>query len=161
MESRGRERLRLPQRLVGTLLLPGCIGGFLVNWLLVAPRLRAQTGSAITLSEFLAGDRPGPGRTAVLWLASLLTLGSLLTYVAAQMQAAGAAFVHAFGWDLTGSVLLGKGVCRPHAVLAARPRPCAHRRVDLPQALELADATEVIPVHHVQVARGVGTDAVG
>lgn len=77
-------------------LLPGCLGGFLINWLYVAPRLRDQTGSAVTLTEFLAGPRGTPGRGAVVGFASLLTLVSLLVYVAAQMQAAGSAFTHAF-----------------------------------------------------------------
>ncbi|MBM3963189.1 MAG: sodium:proline symporter, partial [Planctomycetes bacterium] len=30
-------------------LIPGCVGGFVLNWWFVAPRLRAQTGAAITL----------------------------------------------------------------------------------------------------------------
>lgn len=77
-------------------LLPGCLGGFLLNWLFVAPRLRDQTGTAVTLTEFLAGPPGRPGRRAVVGFASLLTLVSLLIYVASQMQAAGSAFTHAF-----------------------------------------------------------------
>ncbi|MEY3160392.1 MAG: hypothetical protein RIT25_383 [Planctomycetota bacterium] len=134
-------------------LLPGCIGGFLVNWLLVAPRLRAQTGSAITLSEFLAGDRPGPGRTAVLWLASLLTLGSLLTYVAAQMQAAGAAFVHAFGWDLTGSVLLGAGLVLAYTLMGGYLAACL---TDSVQGAMMALVAVAVPVAAVSAAGGLG-----
>lgn len=80
-------------------LIPGCVGGFVINWFVVAPRLRDETGSAITLTEYLAGPPGQPGRTPIVVFASLLTLASLLTYVAAQMQAAGAAFEHAFpGW---------------------------------------------------------------
>jgi len=77
-------------------LIPGCIGGFLLNWLIVAPRLRDDTGAAITLTDYLAGPAGTPGRARIVVFASLLTLASLLTYVAAQMQAAGTAFQHAF-----------------------------------------------------------------
>ena len=40
-------------------LFPACVGGFLLNWLLVAPRLRriSRESGAITLTEVLAGPR--------------------------------------------------------------------------------------------------------
>jgi len=88
-------------------LLPGCLGGFLINWLLVAPRLRDRTGSAVTLTDFLAGPEGHKGRSAVVLFATLLTLGSLLTYVASQMQAAEGAFRHSFGTDPTTGVAIG------------------------------------------------------
>jgi sodium/proline symporter len=91
-------------------LLPGCVGGFLVNWLFVAPRIRDQTGSAVTLTEFLAGPEGVAGRRAVVVAASLLTLGSLLVYVAAQMQAAGAAFTHAFDAAPAVGITIGAAV---------------------------------------------------
>ena len=69
-------------------LIPGCVGGFLLNWFVVAPRLRDDTGAAITLTEYLAGPEGAPGRRRVVVFASLLTLASLLTYVAACICAA-------------------------------------------------------------------------
>ena len=72
-------------------LIPGCIGGFVLNWFVVAPRLRDATGSSITLTEFLAGPPGTPGRRPLVITASLLTIVSLGTYVAAQIQAAGSA----------------------------------------------------------------------
>lgn len=134
-------------------LLPGCLGGFLVNWLLVAPRLREQTGTAVTLSEFLAGDRRGAGRTAVLWLASLLTLGSLLTYVAAQMQAAGAAFVHAFDWGLTTGVLLGAGLVLAYTLMGGYLAACL---TDSVQGAMMGLVAVAVPVAAVLAAGGIG-----
>jgi len=64
-------------------ILPGSIGGFLLNWLVVAPRLRAQSGTSVTLTDLLAGPEGVPGRRAVVVFASLLTLASLLTYTSA------------------------------------------------------------------------------
>lgn len=91
-------------------LLPGCVGGFLINWLLVAPRLRDRTGAAVTLTEFLAGPVGEKGRGGVVLFATLLTLGSLLTYVASQMQAAEGAFRHSFGTDPTTGVAIGAAI---------------------------------------------------
>ena len=98
-------------------LLPGCVGGFVLNWWIVAPRLRARTGEAITLTDYLAGPRGAPGHRALAITASLLTLGSLATYVAAQMQAAGSAFTHAFTTELNLGILLGAGVTIAYTLL--------------------------------------------
>jgi Na+/proline symporter len=92
-------------------LIPGCIGGFVLNWFVIAPRMRAQTGDSITLTEYLAGPAGAKGRHKIAVFAALLTLASLLTYVAAQMQAAGAAFSHAFpeqfGEDASMGIIIG------------------------------------------------------
>ena len=47
-------------------LFPACVGGFLINWYLVAPRLSrmSRENGALTLTEFIAGPRTinqGPG----------------------------------------------------------------------------------------------------
>jgi sodium/proline symporter len=98
------------QGLSAVWLLPGVLGGFLLNYLVVAPRLVQQTGSAVTLTEFLAGPPGTPGRRALVWTASGLTLACLLVYVAAQMQAAGSAFTHAFQTPAEYAILLGAAV---------------------------------------------------
>lgn len=98
-------------------LIPGCVGGFVLNWWFVAPRLRAQTGAAITLTDFLAGPDGAPGRRPLAIVASLLTVASLATYIAAQMQAAGGAFRHAFDADLSFGILLGAGVTVAYTLL--------------------------------------------
>ncbi|MFO1077787.1 MAG: sodium/proline symporter [Planctomycetota bacterium] len=91
-------------------IVPGSVGGFVLNWMLVAPRLRDRSGDAVTLTEYLAGPAGARGRTAVVVVASLLTLGCLLTYVAAQMQAASGAFQHAFGIAPGYGIAIGAGI---------------------------------------------------
>jgi sodium/proline symporter len=98
-------------------LIPGCVGGFLLNWLVVAPRLRAATGNAITLTEYLAGPPGAPGHRALNVTASVLTLASLTTYVAAQMQAAGSAFTHAFATQMQLGIVLGAAVTIAYTLL--------------------------------------------
>ncbi|MCA8949485.1 MAG: hypothetical protein KDE27_08270 [Planctomycetes bacterium] len=88
-------------------VLPGVLAGFLINWLIVAPRLRDRTGAAVTVTEFLAGPPGRRGRAAVVLFATALTLGSLLTYVASQMQAAEGAFRLGLGTSATTGIVIG------------------------------------------------------
>ncbi len=91
-------------------LIPGCVGGFVLNWWFIAPRLRAQTGSALTLTDFLAGEPGQAGRRAVVIAAALLTMLSLGAYVSAQIQVAGTAFDHTFATGPALGAVLGAAV---------------------------------------------------
>jgi len=138
-------------------LIPGCVGGFLLNWFLVAPRLRAQTGSAITLTDFLAGPEGAPGRRGVVVFASALTLASLLTYVAAQMQAAGAAFGHAFPDTFAGDpsvgILIGAVVTVLYTLSGGY---LAASVTDTVQGLLMAAVAVVVPAAAIWHAGGLG-----
>lgn len=134
-------------------LLPGCIGGFLLNWFVVAPRLRAATGDAVTLTDFLAGPPGAPLRRAIVVTASLLTLGSLLVYVAAQMQAAGAAFAHAFPLQTAWGIVLGAAVTVAYTLLGGY---LAASITDTVQGLLMAVIAVVVPVAAVAHVGGPG-----
>ena len=45
-------------------LIPSTLGGFLINWFLIAPRLSRQSreSGALTLTEFIAGPPGDPAR---------------------------------------------------------------------------------------------------
>lgn len=137
-------------------LIPGCIGGFLLNWFVVAPRLRADTGDAITLTDYLAGPPGAEGRRAVVVFASALTLASLLTYVAAQMQAAGAAFGHAFpetfGADASVGILIGAVVTVLYTLFGGY---LAASVTDTVQGLLMAAVAVVVPAAALVHAGGV------
>ncbi len=93
-------------------LFPACLGGFLINWLILAPHLRRhshRTG-ALTVTETIAGPKGQRGRTALIGLASFIILFSLLFYVAAQFQGSGKTFQSAFGLSATHSLLLGSAI---------------------------------------------------
>ncbi|MFM1872366.1 MAG: hypothetical protein RL398_1788 [Planctomycetota bacterium] len=134
-------------------LLPGCLGGFVINWFLVAPRLRDDTGSAVTLTEFLAGPPGKPWRRAFVVAASLLSLASLATYVAAQMQAAGSAFTHAFELSATTAILVGAGVTVLYTLLGGY---LAVSITDTVQGLLMVGVAVVVPVAAVVHFGGVG-----
>lgn len=138
-------------------LIPGCVGGFLLNWFVVAPRLRAETGEAITLTDYLAGPEGTPGRRRIVVFASLLTLASLLTYVASQMQAAGAAFGHAFpdtfAGDIHVGVLVGAVVTVLYTLFGGY---LAASVTDMVQGLLMAGVAVVVPAAALAHAGGPG-----
>lgn len=90
-------------------LFPACMGGFLLNWCVVARPLRkaAQEQGAITLSEFLAPEAQSPLRRPFLVSASIVILLCLLVYVASQFQAAGDTFATTLEMDFTRAVVIG------------------------------------------------------
>lgn len=104
-------------------LFPACVGGFLFNWWVLAPRLRryGRTMRALTLTELLAAPARGRMRTAIVVAASLVILVSFGAYVAFQFQAAGKAFDEVFESTLdlgmTECVLLGAGVVTLYTLL--------------------------------------------
>ncbi len=93
-------------------LIPACVGGFALNWYVLAGPLQAASREqgALTTTELLAGPPGHRLRYAIVAVASLIILISLTVYVASQFQGAGKAFKNTFQMGLTPSILLGSGV---------------------------------------------------
>ena len=93
-------------------LFPSCVGGFLINWYLLAPALRrlSRKRNALTVTELLAGPPGSRFRQTIATTASVIILLSLGTYVASQFQGAGKAFSETFQISLSTSILLGSGI---------------------------------------------------
>jgi sodium/proline symporter len=134
-------------------LIPGCVGGFVLNWWFVAPRLRARTGAALTLTEFLAGDAPQRGRRAFVVTAALLTVLSLTVYVAAQIQAAGMAFRHTFGTGATFGALLGASVTLTYTLAGGY---LASSITNTVQGLQMVVVAVALPIAAVALLGGPG-----
>ena len=100
-------------------LFPACVGGFVLNWTVVAPALRrlSHDTGAVTITELLAGPEGRSGRRAIAVVASAVILLSLGAYVASQFQAAGKIFSETFGLSLTGSILIGAAVVVAYTML--------------------------------------------
>lgn len=78
-------------------ILPGTLIGFVVNWFVIAPRLRQMSGDlgAVTVPDFFA--RRFRERLPILRILSVIViLVAMWLYVAAQFAAAGLAFETAF-----------------------------------------------------------------
>ncbi len=126
-------------------LFPACVGGFVINWFLIAPGLRrlSHDTGAVTVTELLAGPVGRAGRQAIIVLASIIILFSLGAYVASQFQGAGKAFSETFGLSLTGSILLGAGVVMLYTMLGGF---WAVSVTDTLQGLLMAVASILVPI---------------
>ncbi len=100
-------------------LFPSCVGGFALNWYVLAPRLRrmSHANHSLTVTEFLAGPREAPLHRPIKIFASLIILFSLLVYVTSQFQGAGKTFAETFGMDRNASILLGSTIVVAYTLL--------------------------------------------
>src|SRR5690606_29828649 len=136
-------------------LIPACIGGFALNWFVVAPKLRAQSASsgALTVTDVLAGPRGAtrPGAQAVARVASAIVIVSLLVYVASQFHGAGKTFAQTFDMDLRAAVLLGAGIVSLYTLLGGF---WAVSITDTIQGFVMAAAAVVVPVAAIDAVGG-------
>lgn len=136
-------------------LFPATLMGFLINWLYVAPRLKraSRKSGAITLTEFLADSIEPGGRRAVLRLGAGIVLFAFVFYVAAQFQAAGAAFASSFGLSNTTAVSIGAGVVLAYTMLGGF---WAVSVTDTVQGLMMALTALMLPVVALAHVGGLG-----
>ena len=75
-------------------LFAATVGGFMVNWLWVAKRLKNLAGDeqAVTVSAVVAPPSLGESRQLILRIAAIIIVFSFVFYVASQFEAAGKAF---------------------------------------------------------------------
>ena len=95
-------------------IFPATVGGFLLNWAWVAPRLQrlAREENAVTLSEVIAPANIGATRQLILRVAALIIVFCFVFYIASQFEAAGKAFESVFGLSKETSILVGAGIVR-------------------------------------------------
>lgn len=90
----------------------GTFVAFLVNWFVLAWRLREQSerSHALTLVDFLASPWQGIVGRLIRVVGVLVILSMLVAYVAAQLNAAGKTFEGIFDWDYRLGVVVGFGI---------------------------------------------------
>ncbi len=126
-------------------IFPACVGGFLINWLILAAPLRAWShrSGAVTVTEILAGPPSRPQHAQISVVASLIILLSLGTYVASQFQGAAKTFSETFGLSFTHSILLGSGIVILYTLLGGF---WAVSITDTLQGLVMAAASLMLPI---------------
>ena len=136
-------------------LFPACVGGFWINWYLLAPALRraSLTSGALTVTELLAGARDAPGSRAIRRLSTAIVLVSLMAYVASQFQGAGKTFAETFDMDMTHAVLLGSAVVVVYTILGGF---LAVSLTDTLQGFMMALAAVALPVAAWGAIGGLG-----
>ena len=100
-------------------ILPACVGGFVFNWYVLAPRLRELSArtNAVTATDVLAGGASGRAAKVLRVSASILIVLSFVTYVAAQFQGAGKAFHETFGISMEAGILTGAAIVAVYTVM--------------------------------------------
>jgi sodium/proline symporter len=143
-------------------LFPATVGGFLINWVWVAPRLKAlaATEGAITLSAVVAPASLGALRGLILRVAAVIIVFSFTFYIASQFEAAGKAFESAFGLPKQSSILLGASVVLAYTLLGGF---WAVSVTDSVQGLLMVIAGLVLPIAALSAVGGPAalSDALG
>ncbi len=100
-------------------LFPATVGGFMLNWLWVAPRLQklASEEGAVTLSAVIAPVGLGESRRVILRIAAAIIVFCFVFYVASQFEAAGKAFESTFALSKQTSILIGAGIVLAYTLL--------------------------------------------
>ena len=136
-------------------LFPATVGGFLINWVWVARRVRNLSADegALTLSAVIAPASLGPMRGTILKVAAVIIVFSFTFYIASQFEAAGKAFESAFQMSKEKSILVGAGVVLAYTLLGGF---WAVSVTDLVQGLLMATAAIVLPVAALIAVGGIG-----
>jgi sodium/proline symporter len=100
-------------------LFPATVGGFLINWIWIAPRLQklARAEGAVTLSAVIAPASLGDSRGTILRIAAVIIVFCFVFYVASQFEAAGKAFESTFALSKQTSILTGAGIVLAYTLL--------------------------------------------
>lgn len=101
-------------------LFPACVGGFCLNWFLVAPRIRrlSRVDGSLTAIQFLVGRQRGEGFALARVVAVAIVAFSLTCYIAAQFRGAGKSFAASFdGLDETAAILIGASIVLVYTVV--------------------------------------------
>jgi sodium/proline symporter len=100
-------------------LFPALVGGFILNWVWVAPRLQrlSRVEGSVTLSEVVAPASMGAMRQLILRAAALIIVFCFVFYIASQFEAAGKAFESVFGLPKQTSILIGAGIVLAYTIL--------------------------------------------
>lgn len=141
-------------------IFPSTVGGFLLNWIWVAPRLRTLAGreGAVTLSAVVAPPSIGEGRKLLLRVAALIIVFCFTFYIASQFEAAGKAFESVFDLSKRTSILVGAAIVLVYTLLGGF---WAVSVTDTLQGLLMALAALILPIVALLAVGGYGGLAAG
>jgi len=143
------------QGAVGLWLVPGIFGGYLMTWLVMGPKLNAETASKdhITIVDFITDGMDGTLKRVTGLVCAALILFCFVFYISSQFQAAGNALDEVFGLGLAEAVILGAVVIVAYCLLGGF---WAASLTDALQAAVMVLACILVPMATVMAAGGVG-----
>ncbi|MEJ2128256.1 MAG: sodium/proline symporter [Woeseiaceae bacterium] len=141
-------------------LFPSTVGGFLINWLWIAPRLQklARAEGSVTLSEVIVPEGFAERRALILRVAAIIIVFCFTFYIASQFEAAGKAFESVFGLSKQNSILIGAAIVLAYTLLGGF---WAVSVTDTVQGLLMVAAAIVLPVVALSAVGGFGLLAEG
>lgn len=141
-------------------LFPSTVGGFLLNWLWVAPRLSklAREEGAVTLSEVVAPASIDGKRQLILRIAALIIVFCFTFYIASQFEAAGKAFESVFNLSKQNSIMIGAGIVLVYTLLGGF---WAVSVTDSVQGILMVVASLALPIVALSAVGGFGALADG
>jgi len=143
------------QGVVGLWLVPGIFGGYLMTWLVMGPKLNADTAAKehITIVDFITDGMSGQLKRATGLLCAALILFCFVFYISSQFQAAGNALDEVFGLGMAEAVILGAVIIVIYCLLGGF---WAASLTDAVQASVMLLACILVPMATVMAAGGIG-----
>lgn len=143
------------QGVVGLWLVPGIFGGYLLTWLVMGPKLNAETAERgyITVIDFITGDVATKWKRLIGIVCALMILFCFVFYISSQFQAAGNALTEIFGMSSAEAILIGAAVIIIYCLLGGF---WAASITDALQAVIMMIACILVPVAAVSAAGGLG-----
>ncbi len=144
------------QGVVGLWLIPGIFGGYLLTWLVMGPRLNAETSEHgyITVIDFITGDIAPEWKRVIGIICASMILFCFVFYISSQFQAAGNAFTSTFNMGASEAVILGASVIVIYCLFGGF---LAASITDALQATVMMVACILVPYAAVTAAGGIGT----
>ena len=143
------------QGAVGLWLVPGIFGGYLLTWLVMGPRLNAQTSEHghITVVDFIIHGIAPKWARKISMVCAFMILFCFVFYISSQFQAAGNALTEIFNINSTEAILVGATVIVIYCLLGGF---WAASITDALQAVVMMLACVIVPLATVNAAGGIG-----
>ena len=135
-------------------VIPGCLMGYLFNWLFLARRIQkySSENDVLTIPDIIASRFPDRANT--LRMISVVVIAIMMTtYVSAQLNAAGKAFSAVFGTSYMFSVLVGAFIVLAYTISGGFR---AVAWTDLVQGLLMVAALVFLPIIVIVKLGGFG-----
>jgi len=142
------------QGLVGLWLIPGIFGGYLMTWLVMGPRLNAETAAKghITIVDFITEGFTTIWKRRIGILCALLILFCFIFYISSQFQAAGNALTEIFSINAAEAICVGAAIIVIYCLMGGF---WAASITDALQALVMMLACVIVPFAAVNAAGGI------
>ncbi len=140
---------------VGLWLIPGIFGGYILTWLVIGPKLNAQTTERghITIVDFITADLGEKYKRIIGIVCALMILFCFVFYISSQFQAAGNALSEIFNLHPTHAVILGAAVIVTYCLFGGF---WAASVTDALQAFVMVVACIIVPMATLSAAGGWG-----